>query len=58
MASQIDTGQLKKLGIVLLVLGAVMALASFLTDTSWQLYGGLGAAVVGLGVAGFAMAKK
>lgn len=57
MATQTDTSQLKKLGFVLLGLGALMVVAGLVMGISWQLYGGIGAAVIGLGIALFAMKK-
>jgi hypothetical protein len=57
MATQTDSSQLKKLGFVLLGLGVAMAAAGMIMGISWQLYGGIGAGVVGLGIALFAMKK-
>jgi hypothetical protein len=58
MATQTDPAQLKKLGLVLLVLGLIMAALGLigLGDT-WQLYAGGGAAAVGLALTAFAMKK-
>ncbi len=58
MASNSDPAQLKKFGLILLGLGVLMAVVGIWTGVSWQLYGGIGAAVLGLVVAGMAFMKK
>lgn len=58
MATQTDTAQLKKLGLILLGLGVVMAAVGYLfMDAMWQVYGGLAAAGLGLALTVFALKK-
>lgn len=58
MASNADPAQLKKFGFILLGLGVVMAVAGMVMETSWQLYAGIGAAVLGGAVAAMGFMKK
>lgn len=58
MATQTDTGQLKKLGGALIGAGALMVIMSFVMSVSWQLYGGLVAVALGVGALVFAFKKS
>jgi hypothetical protein len=60
MAKQTDNSQMMKLGLVLLGLGALMAIVNLAMtpEAKWQLYGGIGAAVLGIAVVAMAKLKK